>query len=171
MSTFGLTWNLKSPDRNKQFISNIPRIFHRQNVDLFIYWDKYGSQFIEYQENKQPRKISKRKIYAYTGMLWAGISEKWGYSHTNEEKSGQPYTFCWKQGANHKPDSAEKGGGRGVGRGAAGGGGHSARTSVLCRTCTVDSRYLEIAYLESTKRHKILWKRDYSSFPQYFQYI
>ena len=26
MSTFGLTWNLKSPDRNKQFISNIPRI-------------------------------------------------------------------------------------------------------------------------------------------------
>ena len=27
MSTFGLTWNLKSPDRNKQFISNIPRMF------------------------------------------------------------------------------------------------------------------------------------------------
>ena len=26
MSTFGLTWNLKSPDRNKQFISNIPRM-------------------------------------------------------------------------------------------------------------------------------------------------
>ena len=25
MSTFGLTLNLKSPDRNKQFISNIPR--------------------------------------------------------------------------------------------------------------------------------------------------
>ena len=25
MSTFGLTGNLKSPDRNKQFISNIPR--------------------------------------------------------------------------------------------------------------------------------------------------
>ena len=25
MSTFGLTCNLKSPDRNKQFISNIPR--------------------------------------------------------------------------------------------------------------------------------------------------
>ena len=28
MSTFGLTWNLKSPDRNKQFISNIPRMWH-----------------------------------------------------------------------------------------------------------------------------------------------
>ena len=27
MSTFGLTWNLKSSDRNKQFISNIPRNF------------------------------------------------------------------------------------------------------------------------------------------------
>ena len=26
MSTFGLTWNLKSPDRSKQFISNIPRM-------------------------------------------------------------------------------------------------------------------------------------------------
>ena len=26
MSTSGLTSNLKSPDRNKQFISNIPRI-------------------------------------------------------------------------------------------------------------------------------------------------
>ena len=25
MSTFGLTLNLKSPDRNKQLISNIPR--------------------------------------------------------------------------------------------------------------------------------------------------
>ena len=25
MSTFGLTCNLKSPDRNKQFVSNIPR--------------------------------------------------------------------------------------------------------------------------------------------------
>ena len=27
MGTFGLTGNLKSPDRNKQFISNIPRIY------------------------------------------------------------------------------------------------------------------------------------------------
>ena len=33
MSTFGLTRNLKSPDRNKQFILNIPRMFH---VDLKI---------------------------------------------------------------------------------------------------------------------------------------
>ena len=29
MSTFGLTWNLKSPERNKQFFSNIP---HRVNI-------------------------------------------------------------------------------------------------------------------------------------------
>ena len=34
MSTFGLTWNLKSPDRNKQFISNIPR---NSNVEIFVY--------------------------------------------------------------------------------------------------------------------------------------
>ena len=44
-----------------------------QNVDLFIYCplilytylllvvDRYRSQFIEYQENKQPKKISERK--------------------------------------------------------------------------------------------------------------
>ena len=51
------------------------------------------SQFIEYQENKQARKISERKICAYTGM-----SEKWSLSYTNEEKSGQSSTFCWKKG-------------------------------------------------------------------------
>ena len=34
-------------------------------------------------------KISERKIYAYNGM-----SEKWGLSHMNQEKSGQSYTFC-----------------------------------------------------------------------------
>ena len=43
--------------------------------------DKYHSQFIEYQENKQPRKISEREICAYTRM-----SEKWGPSHRNPEK-------------------------------------------------------------------------------------
>ena len=55
--------------------------------------DKYHSQFIEYQENKQPRKISERKICEYTRM-----SEKWGLSHRNPEKSGHAYTFCWKKG-------------------------------------------------------------------------
>ena len=66
-----------------------------QNVDLFIYcplifvpiycWllDKYHSQFIEYQENKQPRKISEQKICVYTKL-----SEKWGLSHRNPEKIG-----------------------------------------------------------------------------------
>ena len=40
---------------------------------------------IEYQENKQPRKLSERKIC---------MSEKWGLSHRNPEKSGHSYTFC-----------------------------------------------------------------------------
>ena len=75
--------------------------------------DKYHSQFIEYQ-NKQPRKISERKISVYTKL-----SEKWGFSHRNPEKSGHSYTFYWKKGANHIPGSAEKGG-------------YSARISVLC---------------------------------------
>ena len=51
-----------------------------QNADLFIYcplifvpiycWllDKYHRQFIEYEEKKQSRKISERKICAYTRM-------------------------------------------------------------------------------------------------------
>ena len=69
------------------------------------YLDKYRSQFIEYQQNKQPGKIYEHKIYAYTRM-----SEKWGLSHRNPEKSGHSYTFCWKKGANHIPGSAEKGG-------------------------------------------------------------
>ena len=87
-----------------------------QNVDLFKYcfvpifcWllHKYHSQFILYQEDKQPRKISERKICAYTRM-----SEKWGLSDRNPEKSGHSYTytFCWKKGANHIPGSAVKGG-------------------------------------------------------------
>ena len=37
------------------------------------------------------------------------MSEKWGLSHRNPEKSGHSYTFCWKKGANHIPGSAEKG--------------------------------------------------------------
>ena len=36
MSTFGLTWNLKSPDRNKQFISNIPRMFKPTDCDICL---------------------------------------------------------------------------------------------------------------------------------------
>ena len=75
---------------------------------------KYHSQFILYQEDKQPWKISERKICAYTRM-----SEKWGLSYRNPEKLGHSYTFCWKKGVNHIPGSAEKGG-------------YSARTSVLC---------------------------------------
>ena len=48
------------------------------------------------------------------------MSEKWGLSHRNQEKSGHSYTFCLKKkGTNHIPGSAEKGG-------------HSARTAVLC---------------------------------------
>ena len=38
------------------------------------------------------------------------MSEKWGLSHRNPEKLGHSYTFCWKNGANHIPGSAEKGG-------------------------------------------------------------
>ena len=53
------------------------------------------SQFIEYEENKQPRKISRRKIYSYTGM---SEKKKWGLSHTNPEKSGRSYTFFLKKG-------------------------------------------------------------------------
>ena len=34
MSTFGLTWNLKSPDRNKQFISNIPPTWPRTRMQM-----------------------------------------------------------------------------------------------------------------------------------------
>ena len=72
-----------------------------QNVDLFIYcpltfcthfcWllHKYHSQFMYYQEDKQPRKITERKICANTRM-----PEKWGLSHRNPEKSGHSYTFC-----------------------------------------------------------------------------
>ena len=65
------TWPLKKTDPLIYLII--------QNVDLFIYcplifvpifcWllDKYHSQFIEYQENKQPRKISERNIVHIPG--------------------------------------------------------------------------------------------------------
>ena len=42
-----------------------------------------------------------------------------GLSYTNQEKSGQSYTFCWKKGANPISGSTKKGA-------------HSARTSLLC---------------------------------------
>ena len=46
MSTFGLTWNLKSPDRNKQFISNIPRSSGDNGIDKYL-----SHQFIWYNCN------------------------------------------------------------------------------------------------------------------------
>ena len=66
-------------------LKNGPKFF----THLLLVVDRYYSQFIEYQENKQSQKSLSEKIYAYTG-----ISEKWGLSHTNQEKSGQSYTFC-----------------------------------------------------------------------------
>ena len=54
---------------------------------------KYHSQFIYYQGDKQPRKISERKICAYTRM-----SEKWGLSDRNPEKSAIHILFVEKRG-------------------------------------------------------------------------
>ena len=50
-------------------------------------------QYFETYPLNQARKLSERKLYAYTGM-----SEKWGLSYTNQEKKG----------ANHIPCNAEK---------------------------------------------------------------
>ena len=93
---------------------------HSYTALWFFFWptycwllDKYRSQFIEYQENKQPRKISEWKICAYTRM-----SEKWSLLHRNSEKSGHSYTFCEKGGQSYTWQLWK--------------GGHSARTSVLC---------------------------------------
>ena len=50
MSTFGLTLNLKSPDRNKQFISNIHRTFgiaSYNNPKLFHYPRKWMQCFLD----------------------------------------------------------------------------------------------------------------------------
>ena len=37
------------------------------------------------------------------------MSENWGISHTDPEKSGKSYTFCWKNGANIYLAELEKG--------------------------------------------------------------
>ena len=97
-----------------------------QNVDLFIYCplifyihlllvvDRYCSQFIEYQENKQPQKISEWKnVRIYQDV------RKVGPFTYKSRKIGPVIYFLLKKGANHIPGSAEKGG-------------HSARTSILC---------------------------------------
>ena len=112
------TWPVKKTD---PFIYLIIR-----NVDLFIYCPlifcthllllvRQISHWIHWIPREQAAsKNLWAKICAYTRM-----SEKWGLSHRNPEKSGHSYTFCWKKGPNHIPGSAEKGG-------------HSARTSILC---------------------------------------
>ena len=87
------TWPLKT--RTHSYTRSSEMLTYSYTVFCFfvpIYCrllDKYHSQFIEYQENKQPRKISERKICEYTRM-----SEKWSLSHRNPEKSGHAYTFC-----------------------------------------------------------------------------
>ena len=86
-------------------------------VYSFIARSRQISQSIHWipREQAASNNLWSKRIYAYTRM-----SEKWSLSHTNQEKSGQSYTVCWrKKWANHIPGSAEKGG-------------HSARTSVLC---------------------------------------
>ena len=50
--------------RNDVLFIYYPLIFY---THLLLVVRKYSSHFIKYQENKQPRKISGRKIYAYTG--------------------------------------------------------------------------------------------------------
>ena len=106
----------KKKKKKHPFIYSIVR-----NVYLFIYcpmiWqlDKKGSQFIEYQENKQPRKISERKIYAYFP-----VCQKSGAFHIQIKKSRVSHIyFLLKKRGLIIPGSTEKGG-------------HSARTSVLC---------------------------------------
>ena len=59
--------------------------------------DKYHSQFIEYQENKQPWKISERKMCEYTkyGAFHIGILK----NRVIVEKGGQLHTWQrWKMG-------------------------------------------------------------------------
>ena len=44
MSTFGLTWDLKSPDRKKQFISSIPRNVQNIKPNVLRYTDTNNVQ-------------------------------------------------------------------------------------------------------------------------------
>ena len=62
--------------------------------------DKYRSQFIEYQENKQPRKISERKM-----CMYRDTSEKWAF-HILIQKN---CVILYAEKANHILGSAEKG--------------------------------------------------------------
>ena len=77
MSTFGLTWNSKSPDRNKQFISNIPRIYRFLIIAFFsilkvlkVYSDVvfmdmhlgFSAQIMHFSRTNVPL-INERKIY------------------------------------------------------------------------------------------------------------
>ena len=96
------TWPFKKKKKKKKTDPFIYEIVW--NVDPFIYCplifypfiavDKNSNQFIEYQENKQPRKISEGKICAYTG-----IHQKNGTFHRPiHKKWGQSYTFWLKRG-------------------------------------------------------------------------
>ena len=71
-----------------------------QNVDLFIYCPlifctrlllvvRQISQLVLWIPREQ---AASKNLCAYTRM-----SEKWGLSHRNPEKSGHSYTFCWKK--------------------------------------------------------------------------
>ena len=76
------------------------------------------------------RTNSLKNLWVKNTWIYRNVRKKWGLSYTNQEKPGQSYTFCWKNGANHIPGSAEKGG-------------HSARTSVLCVPPTPHPRVVE----------------------------
>ena len=74
-----------------------------QNVDLFKYCPlifyihlllviRQITQSIQWIPREQAASKKLRKIYVYTEM-----SEKWGVSHTNQEKSGQSYILLKKK--------------------------------------------------------------------------
>ena len=98
-----------------------------QNVDLFIICPLIFCthlllvvrQILQSVHWIPREQAASKNLWAKNIPICRDVGKKWGLSHTNEEKSGQSYTFSWKRGANHIRGSAEKGG-------------HSARTSVLC---------------------------------------
>ena len=59
MSTFKLTCNLKSPDGNKQFISNIPRIMEFYSIT--------GVSLSKQTYTPRPNYIHRSRLFHYFG--------------------------------------------------------------------------------------------------------
>ena len=145
MSTVELTWNLKSPDRYKQFISNIPRIASGTRLQVFVQITQGLLSFSNKVRRLTFDLFTARKnlcpIHLQSTLV---ISNSKGLSKILRDIRTSTYQICRLEEKINRTTAFNK-----------------------CRcNWTLEVRY--ICWKYCGKEEKLLLWSNFSSFPQYF---